>query len=387
MKNMNTIVWKFGGALALSAGMALAAGASSAQSKSPLKFGLAMPLSGSQALYGKDQVQAAEWAVKDINKNGGVDGHPLKMTVLDTQADPQTGIQAANKLISVENVPVFISAWSGVVKAIAPVANDAKVVQLSVGANSPDIAHLGKYTYTTFPLATVSIRALAKYEAKTLGKKRAAVLYINNETGTAAAKVFKKTFAANGGKVVDYASYDPSASDWTGLLLKAKAAHPDVVHVQGLVADTPQIVAQMRQLGLNMTVSSYSAIYNQHFLDQLGAGADGVIATSLAPGVTDPAVAKYVKRWKTQMGRMPNGLPYTEYLYDAPYLIKDVFSAMLKKHEKITGENFRKTMLKIGTFNLPLTGKTDIGADHTVSKPVYLERVKNGAWHQIAKLK
>lgn len=35
-------------------------GAALAQSKPTLKFGLAMPLSGSQALYGADQVKAAQ---------------------------------------------------------------------------------------------------------------------------------------------------------------------------------------------------------------------------------------------------------------------------------------------------------------------------------------
>ena len=387
MGNVKRILTRLSTALALAAGIVFATAPAQAQDKTPLRFGLAMPLSGSQSLYGKDQVQAAEWAVKDINDKGGVDGHPLKMIVLDTQADPQLGIQAANKLISVEHVPAFISAWSAVVKAIAPVANDAKVVQLSVGANSPDIARLGDYTYTTFPLADVDIRALARYEATTLGKKRAAVLYINNETGTAAAQVYKDVFTKNGGQVVDYAGYDPNASDWTGLLLKVRASNPDVVHIQGLVADTPQVVAQMRQLGLNMTVSSYSAIYNQHFLDQLGSAAEGIIATSLAPGLGNPGVAAYVKRWDKAMGRIPNGLPYTEYLYDAPYLIRDVFASMLKNNEKLTGENFRKAMLAIGTFDLPLTGKTTIAADHTVNKPVYLVQVKDGKWQQIAEVK
>ena len=97
------------------------------------RFGLAMPLTGSQALYGQDQVKAAQWAVDEINKAGGINGKKLEMIVLDTQADPQVGIQAVNRLISVEKVPAFITAWSGVVKAVAPIANDNKVVELSVG--------------------------------------------------------------------------------------------------------------------------------------------------------------------------------------------------------------------------------------------------------------
>src|SRR5580700_467320 len=154
-----------------------------AAAQDAFKFGLAMPLTGSQALYGQDQVKAAEWAVAEINKAGGINGKKLEMIVLDTQADPQLGIQMANRLVSVEKVPAFVTAWSAVVKAVAPIANDNHVVELSVGANSPDIAKLGDYVYTTFPLADIDITAVAKYAVTSMGKKKAAVIYINNETG------------------------------------------------------------------------------------------------------------------------------------------------------------------------------------------------------------
>ena len=47
--------------VATKSGRSLAAGPVRAQET--FRFGLAMPLSGSQALYGADQVKAAEWAV------------------------------------------------------------------------------------------------------------------------------------------------------------------------------------------------------------------------------------------------------------------------------------------------------------------------------------
>jgi branched-chain amino acid transport system substrate-binding protein len=361
------------------------AGASAAIAQDALRFGMAMPLSGGQATYGQDQVKAAEWAVAEINKNGGVNGKKLEMLVLDTRADPQAGIQAANRLVSVEKVPAFVSAWSAVVKAIAPVSNDNKVVQLSVGANSADIAKLGEYTYTTFPLADVDITAVAKYAATQMGKKKAAIIYINNETGTVAAQIYRDVFTKAGGQVVAYEAYDPKASDWTGPLLKIRAAQPDMIHIQGLVADTPQVIAQMRQLGLNQPVSSYSAVYNPKLIEQLGKAAEGVIATSLAPGVTDsPAVATYVERWKKEVGREPNGLPYTQYLYDAPYIVAAVYKSLDEKKLPLTGENFRKEMLAVRTFDLPLTGKLTINDDHTVNKPVFLMEVKDGKWTQKA---
>src|SRR6266853_218543 len=207
------------------AALALACGtAAPAAAQDVLRFGLAMPLTGSQALYGQDQVKAAEWAVAEINKAGGVNGKKLEMIVLDTQGDPQLGIQMTNRLVSVEKVPVFVTAWSGVVKAVAPIANDNKVVELSIGANSPDVARLGDYVYTTFPLADVDVSAVARYAVQRIGAKKAAVVYINNDTGIVAAQVYRDSFTKAGGAVVAYEAYDPKATDFTGAILKVRAA-------------------------------------------------------------------------------------------------------------------------------------------------------------------
>lgn len=359
--------------------VALAPALSFAQAREPFKFGLVMPLTGSQALYGKDQVQAAQWAVDEINKAGGVNGHKLEMVLLDSQADPQIGINMVNRLVSVDKTPIFVTAWSGVVKAVAPIANREKVLGLSIGASSPDVAQLGDYMYTAYPLADVDIRAVANYSYQKMGKRKAAVLYINNDTGVDSAKVYRQVFEKAGGQIVAYEAYDAKATDYSGALLKVRAANPEVIHIQGLVSDIPQVIAQMRQLGITVPVSSYSAAYNPGLIQKLGAAAEGVIATSLAPGEKDSKkVADYVERWKKDAGRVPNGLPYTQYLYDAPYLVAALFKAVDDKKEAITGENLRKAMLAVKTFELPMTGTLEVRADHTVQKPVWLMVVKGG---------
>jgi len=352
----------------------------------PFRFGLTLPLSGPQALYGSDQILAAQWAVADINKAGGVvDGRPLDMLVLDTQADPQIGIQMANRVVNAEHLPVFVTAWSAVVKAQAPIANDSKTVALVVGANSPNVAKLGDYVYTTYPLADVDLTALVEYLYQKMGKRRAAVLFVNDETGVAGAQIYRDAFKKIGGTIVASETYDNKATDFTGAILKVRASNPDTIHIQSQVSDTPQIVAQMRQLGLNQLVTSYAAIYNPEFIKALGAAAEGVIVTSLAPDAKDsPKVAAYVARWMKEKGRAPNGLPYTQYLYDTPYLVADVFRAMNKAGMAMTGENFRTAMMKVHSFELPLTGRTNLLATHEVKKPVYLMQVQKGAWVKIA---
>ncbi len=241
-----------------------------AQQQEVLKFGVADPLTGPSAIFGLDQIQAVRWAIEDINAKGGVNGRKLEGIIVDHQAKPEVGIAVVQRLINVDKVPVFFTAFSNVVKAVAPIANREKVLMLSVGANSPDVKTLGDYVYTTFPLADIDMKALGKYMVQKQGKKRAAVLFVNHETGIEGAKIFRQAFIDAGGEVVLNESYEEMRSDFTGLVLKVRAANPDMVHVHSVVSDFTAVVRQMRQLGLNMQVTSFQTAFNPKMIEELG---------------------------------------------------------------------------------------------------------------------
>lgn len=379
----NSIAKAAGLAAALAVTLALSS-PSLAQDKGPIRFGSIMPLTGNSALFGTDQVKAEQMAVKDINDAGGVGGRKLEMVTLDSRADPQIGISAFNRVVGVEHLPMSLVSWSDIVKATAPIANRDKILALNVGANSPEIARLGDWVYTLYPLADVDIAALAKYTHDTLKKEKAAVLYINNESGKAGAEVYRDVFVKAGGKVVAYEGYDPTATDYTGVLLKVRSSGAEIVHIQGLVSDLPHVIAQMRQLGMQQRVSSYAAGYNPKVIEQLGKAAEGLIVTSLAPSAQqNPNVGKFIERWKKEEGRVPNGLPYTQYTYDAVHVVAKLYGWLDQKKLPATSENLRKALLEIREFDLPLTGKLVI-AGHRVNKPVYLMTVKDGKFVQMA---
>ena len=86
------------------------------------------------------------------------------------------------------------------------------------------------------------------------------------------------------------------------------------------------------------------------------------------------------------MGRAPNNLPGTQYVHDGAYIIKALVEHLDKNSMKFTGENFRKALLEVKTFQLPLTGSVTINDNHTVLKPVYLLEVKGGQSHPAHRL-
>ncbi len=352
-----------------------------AQTKEPFTFGVALPTTGSAAPFGLDQIQALEWAIADINAAGGANGRKLNAVILDSQARPQVGVDVVTRLVSVEKTPIVITAFSAVVAAVAPIVNRSNVLTFVIGANSPRIATMGDYVYTTYPLADVDLTLLAKYAREELKKTRAAVLHLNDESGVYGARVFREAFKKLGGQVAAYESYEPNSTDYTGAILKIRAANPDIVHLQGNAGDSPQAIAQLRQLGVKVPITSYTAAYNPQMVKQIGAAAEGLIVASLAPGVADsPAVAAYVERWKKEKGREPNNVPVTQYVHDGAYIIKALVEHLDKTNTPLTGENLRKALLEVKSFKLPLTGDVTINENHTVLKPVYLLEVKGGAF-------
>ena len=126
------------------------------------------------------------------------------------------------------------------------------------------------------------------------------------------------------------------------------------------MSDTPQVIAQMRQLGMNQPITSYSGIYNPKLIQQLGAAAEGVIATSLAPGVEDSPSGEGLCG-ALEEGSRPRAERPALHAVSLRCAVSRRRSLRVARQEgkPITGENFRKEMLAIKTFDLPLTGKID----------------------------
>lgn len=364
------------------------AGTAPATSSAPadaLRIGLALPTTGSQASFGGDQVIAAQMAIDSINEAGGVNGRQLQLISLDTKADPTVAINAVTRLVEVDKVPAFVTAFTSVVKAVAPIANEAGVVELSMGATSPEIAKLGEYVFTGYPLADVDLTALARYTVETSRMSSASIMYINNDAGKEGSAIYGAAFEKAGGRVLAREAYEPAATSYSGQIQKIKAAGAEVIFLHGLVEDIPQVIAQLRQQGVTTPITSFSPANNPKVIEQLGDAAEGLVVTDLTPSKDEnPKIGEYLARWDKEQKRQPNGLPYTMYVHDSVYLLSEVYKWALDNDKPITGKSVVEGIEAIGTFSLPLTGEITFNEDRTVRKPVTILEVRDGAFARVA---
>jgi branched-chain amino acid transport system substrate-binding protein len=136
----------------------------SAAESDVVTIGAVLPLTGEAAHWGIPPRNAAEMAVGEVNRAGGIGGRKLALVVEDDRCQPADGISAFNKIMSAANPPVILGAvCSGVTLAIAPLAEARKTVLISPASTSPKVTNAGDFIFRVIPSGSVRAKILAEY--------------------------------------------------------------------------------------------------------------------------------------------------------------------------------------------------------------------------------
>jgi branched-chain amino acid transport system substrate-binding protein len=237
----------------LAAAIGLAAFA--AQAADPIKIGMVAPLTGPAAESGLFQTRGAKLAVEEINKAGGVLGRPLELTIEDDQTTNPGVVLAFSKLASDASFVGFIgSIRSTQLHAMAP---DALKVgkPVMIGGTDPALTHMGNpWFFRCRPNDIYSARVIADYGAKTLGKKKWAIVHSTDAFGTNGMKNLTEALKAQGIEPVLTEGYTNNSQDFTPLALAVKQSGADVMGTyMTFEPDQGVFARQLRQIGAQLT--------------------------------------------------------------------------------------------------------------------------------------
>lgn len=201
---------------------------------------------------------AAELAVAEINRTGGVGGRFLELLVLDDSADTQAAVRVAQQFYDDPRVVAVIGhLTSGTTIAAAPVYNGGAtpLLEISPSASSPAVSDAGPYTFRVCPTDLVHGVQLASWARERLGVARAAVLYQNDSYGRSVREAFVRSFTRLGGAIV---SDDPYILDLPGfrpyLRLLRDRGGAEVLVIAGTQAGAERILPTLDSLGLRLQV-------------------------------------------------------------------------------------------------------------------------------------
>ena len=337
-----------------------------------IRIGANLPMSGPNAEYGELFSGAAAVAVEHINADKML-SKKLVLVVEDSQATPQQGVVAMNKLVSVEKVPYVLSAFTGVSKAIAPVGDKARVVSVNGGGIGPDLAELGEYFWNVIPLVNLEVLALAPY-FKERGWKKVALIYVDDPAGEAIKKELDIHVPKNGGSMVSAQQVPRASQQFSGVAAKVREAQPDVVFIASFGAQQAQIVKQLRDNGVKQQLVGYSA-FSSPTVTQLPEAKGALFPTQSVNWAGDPISQRLARDWKAKTGKDANA--YVANYYNAVLVFAKLAQALEKSGQPVTGENLLKQRKAMGTFDVA-GGKMTFLPNGTVSMPLEIREIDGG---------
>jgi branched-chain amino acid transport system substrate-binding protein len=216
--------------LILAAALALAAGVAQAQE---VKVGLVVPYTGVGAELGQAIDRGAELYLK-LNADKV---RPYKITLIkrdDKDASGATSRVVVQELLTQDNVDVLAGwVYSPNAIAVAPIVSAGKKLAVLMNAGTAHITNMSPYFVRTSFSMWHAGYGIGEVAAKQLGAKTAVVGYSDFPPGKDMLASFKRSFEANGGKVIDEIPMGgPNAvPDFTPFFTRAKEKKPDVFFV------------------------------------------------------------------------------------------------------------------------------------------------------------
>ncbi|MBK1697924.1 ABC transporter substrate-binding protein [Rhodovibrio salinarum] len=308
--------------IALSALMAGAAAAGPAAAQD-VEIGAVMPLTGDLADFGETSSKGVELAIKEINAAGGVLGEDLGLSIADTRTSPQAGVDAAKKLVNVENVAGLVGALSsGVTIPIAKsVSSQEGVPQISNASTSPVITNLedNGYLFRTIPsdqLQGVVLGDIVYDE----GVRSVAAVYVNNDYGEGLAEVFKSQFEKRGGKVTTMLPYEKGKASYRGELSNAASGDPDALLLVGYPENGITILRQALEEAYFDQFIMTDGMKTPKVVEAIGGQyLANTIGSTPTAFDTDGAEA-FTKAYQDEYGSLPPK-PFIDTAYDGTYLL------------------------------------------------------------------
>ncbi len=194
--------------------------AGGAQSNAPYKIGVTYPLTGPLAINSSSVLAGADIAISDINKAGGVNGHPLQLVSEDSQGTPQGGIAAMRKLVDVDGVQAILTIFTNVVTAQMPLADQLKIPMLSTVETS-GLVSKSQYSFAHSQAIAQEAPLMQAYW-KQHGTKRVFAFYGNNAYGQNVAVPIKAAAQAAGVSAYDEAFFDMNDTDYRGVIARGE---------------------------------------------------------------------------------------------------------------------------------------------------------------------
>ena len=296
-----------------------------ARAADDIKIGLLFDVTGPVANFVPPMLDAVKLAVDQVNAQGGIlGGRRLATVVADTQGTPETAVDAANKLVKVEHVPIVIGPLlSGTTLAAArSVFVPAGVIQISPTATTAELTTLkdNDWVFRLAPSDAYQGLVLAHLVA-TRGLKRVALTYADDDYAAGIADTFRTAYLRLGGRLTaDLKHQENKATYEAELAILAKGKPQALVLIAFAGAGGITMVKEALAGGFFTRFIGTDSLRDDLLIKEVGADKlkAALFTSPTSPPVT-PSVEKFESAYAAAYQTTKDKL-FIQQVYDATFL-------------------------------------------------------------------
>jgi branched-chain amino acid transport system substrate-binding protein len=337
--------------------------------KENIKIGVVMPQTGFLANPGKNVIKGIELYFDEFNKENP--NHQVELIIEDSKSEPKTGVNALNKLISVDKVKIVIGdLGSPIFLAMAPIAENNKIVMISPGASNPKVRDAGDYIFRDYTSDEFDGKVMANFMYKDRNITECAVLFFNNDYGVGLKEAFIHDFIKNRGQIKMNEAFDDNNLYFKNLVLKLRNSNVKSVYFIGSPKQDAYFLKNLKEMNLQINVFGTLGFEDKEFINIAKGNFDSVIYSTpnFDANSSDSNVVNFVKHFKNKYNELPD---LTSALgYDVSNILGYCLKTSNYNINKIKDE-----LYKVKYFN-GLTGNTSFDDKGDVEKDVLIKEIK-----------
>lgn len=249
------------------------------KNEAPIRIGFLAGTSGRMADLGISGRDAAQLAVDECNRQGGIAGRQVQLLARDDQQAPDLAREAVEGLID-EGVAALIGPMtSAMALAITPLLNEARLVCVAPTVSTQQLSGHDDYFFRVVATADEHATRSARFHAKPGGMKRIVAAYdlSNRSYCENWLNSFTRVFTAQGGEVLTGICFDTTRNRSFMDVARELLSHaPDGVLIIANSMDAALICQQIRKIDTHIpiTLSDWGA--TERLLELGGRAVEGV---------------------------------------------------------------------------------------------------------------
>jgi branched-chain amino acid transport system substrate-binding protein len=305
------------------------AGGDGGASGEPIIIGFPADLSTDWAYYDAPMEEGAQFAVDQINEDGGVLGRPLELRTVDMRNDVARAAQVTQELIDEGAVYLIGTVGDGILAEGSVACGAGVPISTGLGTAPSLVGDMGECAYQLVMSDNIQAAIMAEY-ALEQGYDSIYVIGSSEIPYTQNLPVyFEDALENGGGTVAGTDEYKIGAGDYSAVVTKIANADPvpDAIYTPMFIPDTNVFLRQLRQAGVTTPVLSADGNADPALLDAGERAIDGLTFTnSVCTAEGDPEVQQFYDDYNAQYGNDPSS--YVAVIgYDEVSIVASVIEA------------------------------------------------------------